>query len=42
MSRHDPKLDRITNYVPNYEAIFFHLLEGNKYQMKVRVIVGTM
>jgi hypothetical protein len=43
ISRHDPKLEHITNYVPNYETIFFHLLWGDKNQMmKAMVTVGTM
>jgi hypothetical protein len=43
ISRHDPKLEHITNYVPNYETIFFHLLWGDKNQMmKATVTVGTM
>ncbi len=30
VSRHDPKLEHITNYVPNYETIFVHLLWGRQ------------
>ncbi len=34
ISRHDPKLEHLTNYyVPNYETIFFHLHWGDKNQM---------
>jgi hypothetical protein len=45
ISRHDPKLDHRTNYVPmpNYETTCFHLPWGGKNQMmKARVTVGTM